>query len=112
MLYGDTKRLPLLKGQSAFGRREYLFVAIDDFSRELYAAILPDKTQDSAKVFLEQVLEECPYTIEQYCTDNGKECRGDPKASRFHDFVPGSEDRTAIYEGQESQDQRQGWAGH
>jgi hypothetical protein len=35
-----------------------LFVAIDDFSRELYAAILPDKTQVSAKAFLEQVLEE------------------------------------------------------
>ena len=28
----DTKRLPLLKGQSANEPREYLFVAIDDFS--------------------------------------------------------------------------------
>jgi hypothetical protein len=74
MLHGDTKRLTLLKGGSSFGRREYLFIAIlwaiayDDYSRELYAAILPDKTQDSAlwaiayKVFLEQVLSECPYT--------------------------------------------------
>jgi transposase InsO family protein len=58
-------------------------VAIDDFSRELYAAILPDKTQNSGKVFLEQVLEECPYTIEQYYTDNGKEYRGDPKHHAF-----------------------------
>ena len=57
MLHGDTKRLPLLKGESTFGRREYLFIAIDDFSRELYAAILPYKTQNSAKVFLEQVLD-------------------------------------------------------
>jgi hypothetical protein len=40
---------------------------------ELYAVIRTDKTQDSAKVFLEQVLEECPYTIGQYYTDNGKE---------------------------------------
>jgi len=83
MLHGDTKRLPLLEGESAFGRREYLFVAIDDFSRELYAAILPDKTQDSARAFLEQVLEECPYTIEQYYTDNGKEYRGDPEHHAF-----------------------------
>jgi len=84
MLHGDTKRLPLLQGDSALKRREYLFVAIDDFSRELYAAILPDKTQLSAKAFLEQVLEECPYTIEQYYTDNGKEYKGDP---RHHAFV-------------------------
>jgi transposase InsO family protein len=84
MLHVDTKRLPLLKGESSFGRREYLFVAIDDFSRELYAAILPDKTQASAKVSLEQVLEECPYTIEQIYSDNGKAYRGDPE---YHAFM-------------------------
>jgi transposase InsO family protein len=83
MLHGDTKRLPMLQGDSALERREYLFVAIDDFSRELYAAILPDKTQVSSKVFLEQVLEECPYTIEQYYTDNGKEYKGDPGHHAF-----------------------------
>jgi hypothetical protein len=82
-LHGNTKRLPLLKGESTFGRRGYLFVAIDDFSRALYAAILLDKTQNPAKVFLEQVLEECPYTIEQYYTDNGKEYREDPKHHAF-----------------------------
>nr|WP_224783543.1 hypothetical protein [Neisseria flavescens] len=48
----DTERLPLLKGQKATDKRNYLFVAIDDFSRELYAAILPDKTADSAAKFL------------------------------------------------------------
>jgi transposase InsO family protein len=78
MLHGDTKRLPLLEGQSTQDQREYLFIAIDDFSRELYAAILPDKTQYSATRFLEQVIEECPYSVEQYYTDNGKEYRGDP----------------------------------
>ncbi|TLN09864.1 IS481 family transposase [bacterium] len=83
MLHGDTKRLPLLEGQTTLERREYLFVAIDDFSRELYAAILPDKTQVSAKAFLEQVLDECPYTIEQYYTDNGKEYKGDPRNHAF-----------------------------
>ena len=44
MVHVDTKRLPLLKGQMTTDKRDYLFVAIDDFSRELYAAILPDKT--------------------------------------------------------------------
>ena len=83
MLHGDTKRLPLLEGQKSLERREYLFVAIDDFSRDLYAAILPDKTQNSSKAFLEQVLEECPYTIEQFYSDNGKEYRGDPEHHAF-----------------------------
>ena len=83
MLHGDTKRLPLLEGQKSLERREYLFVAIDDFSRELYAAILPDKTQLSARCFLEQVLEECPYTIEQFYSDNGKEYKGDPQHHAF-----------------------------
>jgi len=83
MIHGDTKRLPLLKDQKAAETREYLFVAIDDFSRELCAAILPDKTQYSAEKFLEQVIEECSYTIEHYYTDNGKEYKGDPRHHAF-----------------------------
>ena len=31
MVHVDTKRLPLLKGQKTTDKREYLFVAIDDF---------------------------------------------------------------------------------
>ena len=62
-----------------------MFVGIDDFSWELYAAILPDKTQNSAAIFLQQVIEECPYTIE--CTytdnDNGTKYKGTPD----HAFV-------------------------
>jgi transposase InsO family protein len=76
MMHFDTKRLPLLAGESPTEQREYLFVAIDDFSRELYAAILPDKTQYSAELFLKQVLDECPYTIETAYSDNGLEYRG------------------------------------
>jgi hypothetical protein len=66
MIHGDMKRLPLLEHQKTIERREYLFVAIDDYSRELFAAILSDKTQNSAMRFLEQVIEECAYTIELY----------------------------------------------
>ena len=37
LVHFDSKRLPLLKGQSANEPREYLFVAIDDFSGVLFA---------------------------------------------------------------------------
>ena len=83
MVHGDTKRLPILTGETSTAQREYLFVAIDDYSRELYAAILPDKTQYSAERFLRQVIQECPYTIEQWYTDNGKEYKGDPDHHAF-----------------------------
>lgn len=76
MVHVDTKRLPILEGETPRDTHEYLFVGIDDFSRELYAAILPNKTQYSAETFLKQVLDECPYTIEQIYSDNGTEYRG------------------------------------
>jgi len=76
MVHFDTKRLPLLSGEGKTMGREYLFVAIDDYSRELYATIMPDKTQHSSRLFLEQVIEECPYTIEYTYSDNGKEYKG------------------------------------
>lgn len=84
MLHMDTKRLPLLAGQKAADAREYLFVGIDDFSRELYAAILPDKTAFSAAEFLQkQVIEPCPYKIEVVYSDNGTEYKG----SVEHEFA-------------------------
>ena len=49
----------------------------------MYAAILPDKTQNSAATFLVQVIEECPYTIECAYSDNGTEYKGTPD----HAFV-------------------------
>ncbi|MWP62927.1 transposase family protein [Gilliamella sp. Pas-s25] len=45
MLHVDTKRLPLLNNEAQQQTRDYLFVSIDDFSRELYAGIYPDKSQ-------------------------------------------------------------------
>jgi transposase InsO family protein len=77
LVHFDTKRLPLLKGQSANQPREYLLVGIDDFSRELYAGIFPDKTQHSAARFLiETVIAQCPYQIDYAYSDNGKEFKG------------------------------------
>ncbi len=80
MMHFDTKRLPLLKGESPKQTYEYLFVGIDDFSRELFAAILPDKTQYSSEKFFSQVIDECAYTIEQAYSDNGLEYRGNEKS--------------------------------
>jgi hypothetical protein len=70
------KRLSLLKGQSANEPREYQFVAINDFSRELYAEILPDQTQHSAACFLIGIVDQCPSQIDYAYSDNGKEFKG------------------------------------
>ncbi|WP_143037934.1 hypothetical protein [Nitrosomonas sp. Nm58] len=48
----NPKRLLLRKGLSPFQPRVYLLVTTDDFSRELGAAILTDKTQGSVARFL------------------------------------------------------------
>ena len=84
MVHVDTKRLPLLKGESSKNTREYLFIGIDDYSRELYALITPDKTQFSSTKFLTQMIDECPYTIEQLYSDNGLEYKGN---SEKHEFM-------------------------
>lgn len=83
MIHFDTKRLPLLQGENHQDKHEYLFVAIDDFSRELFCAIMPDKTQYSAEKFLKQIIIECAYTIEQAYSDNGLEYKG----NEDHAFV-------------------------
>ena len=51
LVHFDTKRLPLLKGQSANEPREYLFVAIDDFSRELMPISFPIKLSTAPLAF-------------------------------------------------------------
>jgi len=84
MMHVDTKQLPLLKGELKTNRREYLFVGIDDFSRELYAGIYSDKSSLSAALFLQDdVLAQCPYTVECIYSDNGSEYKG----SKEHAFV-------------------------
>ena len=83
MMHFDTKKLPLLKGEKKTDQSQYLFVAIDDFSRELFVAIMPNKSMQSAATFMKQVIEECPYTIEVAYSDNGTEYKG----NRDHDFV-------------------------
>lgn len=76
MVHVDTKRLPLLPGESPIQPREYLFVAIDDYSRWLYADIFPDKTSYSSAIFLEEVRRAMPFHIAQIYSDNGSEYKG------------------------------------
>ena len=83
MMHSDNTELPMLEGEKLADKPETLYVAIDDFSRELYAAILPDRTQYSSAAFLTQVLEECPYTIETWYTDNGTEYKGNAQKHAF-----------------------------
>jgi len=70
MVHFDTKKLPLLWGEAKRDKREHLHVAIDDYSRHLIADILPDKTQFSGAIHLQEVIEEAPYAIEQTYSDN------------------------------------------
>lgn len=84
MVHVDTRRLPLLTGESRTTHRyEYLLVGIDDYSRELYANIYPNKRTGSAKAFLDQMLYECPYIIECIYSDNGKEYKGNEEKHVF-----------------------------
>lgn len=76
LVHLDTKRLPLLSGETKLDGHEYLFVAIDDYSRELYASIYQDKSMNSSADFLDMVIAQCPYTIEKTLTDNGTEYKG------------------------------------
>ena len=104
MMHFDTKKLPLMAGENKMMPQEYLFVGIDDFSRELYAAIMPDKTQYSSAMFLAQVIEECPYMIEIAYSDNGKEYKG----KEDHTFVEMCRTRyqTEVHPDQNSPNQR------
>ncbi|PIT09933.1 hypothetical protein BGI40_08930 [Snodgrassella communis] len=57
--------------------REYLFVGIDDLSRELYAGIYSDKFQFNEAQFLKNdVLAWCPYATTCIYSDNGREYQG------------------------------------
>jgi transposase InsO family protein len=83
MVHFDTKRLPLLQGEAILDRREHLHVAVDDYSRYLVADVLPDKSQYSGAIHLEEVLRAAPFTLECAYSDNGAAYRGRPD----HAFV-------------------------
>lgn len=85
MVHFDTKRLPVMYGEAITQPKEWLHVAIDDFSRMLVADILPDKTSYSSAIFLEETIFAMPFRIEVAYSDNGGEYRG----RKDHPFVMG-----------------------
>lgn len=85
MVHFDTKKLPIMYGEAATTPREWLHVAIDDFSRLLVADILPDKTSYSSAIFLEETIHALPFRMEKAYSDNGSEYKGRPD----HPFVSG-----------------------
>ena len=73
MIHTDSSQLPLLRGEAMITPREYLYVFIDDYSRWLFADILPDQTSWSAAVALDEARLMFPFPIEVMYSDNGKE---------------------------------------
>src|SRR3989344_1186190 len=81
LVHFDTKRLPYAEGEKrGFGltAREALFVAVDDASRWLTADVLPDKTGDSAALFLETCVRRQPFLMGTHYSDNAPEFKGNP----------------------------------
>ena len=76
LVHFDTKKLPVMLGESMRQPREYLHVAIDDFSRMLCADILPDKTSYASAIHLEEAIHFFPFAIQTAYSDNGSEYRG------------------------------------
>ncbi len=85
LVHLDTKRLPLLRGEAVVQPREYLFVAIDDHSRFLFADIFPDKTSYSAAIFLEEARRFFPFPVTGIYSDNGSEYKG-KRGHALHDL--------------------------
>lgn len=73
MVHTDSSMLPLIRGEAATTPREYLYVFVDDYSRFLFADILPDQTSWSAAIALDEALIMMPFEIQVMYSDNGKE---------------------------------------
>lgn len=88
-IHVDVKYLPQMPDES---ERKYLFVAIDRASRWVYLDIMPNKSADSAKKFLKDLIAAFPGKITKILSDNGKEftdryCRtGERKPTGKHVF--------------------------
>jgi transposase InsO family protein len=79
LVHFDSSQLSLLSGEAATTPREYLFVAVDDYSRWLFADILPDQTSWSAAIHLDECFVMIPFEIACAYSDNGKEYKGEFK---------------------------------
>jgi len=79
MVHTDSSVLSLISGEAATTPKEYLYVFIDDYSRTLFADILPDQTSYSAAIVLDEAIQMMPFNIECMYSDNGSEFKGEFK---------------------------------
>lgn len=91
-LHIDLKELPRMPDEAD---QSYLCVAIDRASRWVYFEILPDKTAQGTRGFLQRLAAACPFRIEKILTDNGKEftdrftAQGEREPTGRHPFDQG-----------------------
>lgn len=88
MVHTDSSVMPLISGEAAITPKEYLYVFIDDYSRTLFADILPDQTSYSAAIVLDEAIEMLPFKVECIYSDNGKEFKGAFKQLCQHYQLP------------------------
>lgn len=88
-LHIDLKELPRMPDEAD---KSSLAVAIDRASRWVYFEVLPDKTAQGTRAFVERLAAVCPFKIEKILTDNGKEFtdrftpQGERKPTGRHPF--------------------------
>jgi transposase InsO family protein len=80
MVHTDSSFLPRISGEAITTPKEFLYIFIDDYSRTLFADILPDQTSYSAAIVLDEAIVMMPFKIECIYSDNGKEFKGAFKA--------------------------------
>lgn len=88
MVHTDSSFLPRISGEAITTPKEFLYVFIDDFSRTLFADILPDQTSYSAAIVLDEAIQMLPFKIECIYSDNGKEFKGAFKQLCAHYHIP------------------------
>lgn len=88
MVHTDSSVLSLVSGEAAITPKEYLYVFVDDYSRTLFADILPDQTSYSAAIVLDEAIEMMPFKIETIYSDNGKEFKGEFKRQCQRHKIP------------------------
>lgn len=88
MVHTDSSVLPLVSGEAATTPKEFLYVFVDDYSRTLFADILPDQTSYSAAIVLDEALEMLPFEIECMYSDNGSEFKGEFKRQCVKHGIP------------------------
>ena len=71
-IHMDVKHLPAIKGDGE-SSKTYLYVAIDRATRWVYIDIYHQLSRRNSALFLQDVIQACPFRISKVLTDNGTE---------------------------------------